>query len=315
MRPLRLIPPDTNFSFIALRKRAYIVSILLILATAVSLGVQGLNFGIDFVGGTLIEVRTKGPADISAMRQTLSALDRGEVGLQEFGQPTDVLIRIQQQPGGDAAQQATVAAVKEALGDTVEEYRRVEVVGPKVGGELIEAGAISVALALLAIMAYIWFRFEWQFGVGAVLALAHDVITTVGIFSILQLEFNLSTVAAVLTIAGYSINDTVVVFDRVRENLRRYKTLPMTDLLNRSVNETLSRTVMTSVTTLLALLALFFLGGEVIRGFAFAMIWGVIIGTYSSVWIASATLLWMGVRPNESDRLPDDAEVARTLGN
>ena len=314
MRPLRLIPPDTNFQFIALRKRAYVVSIVLILAAVASLAVQSLNFGIDFVGGTLIEVRTKGPADISAMRQTLSALDRGEVGLQEFGQPTDVLIRIQQQPGGDAAQQATVAAVKEALGDSVEEYRRVEVVGPKVGGELIEAGAISVALALLAIMAYIWFRFEWQFGVGAVLALAHDVITTVGVFSILQLEFNLSTVAAVLTIAGYSINDTVVVFDRVRENLRRYKTLPMTDLLNRSVNETLSRTVMTSATTLLALLSLFFLGGEVIRDFAFAMIWGVIIGTYSSVWIASATLLWMGVRPSATDQLPDDAEVARTLG-
>ncbi len=315
MRPLRLIPPDTNFQFIALRKRAYVVSVLLILAAVASLAVQSLNFGIDFVGGTLIEVRTKGPADISAMRQTLSALDRGEVGLQEFGQPTDVLIRIQQQPGGDAAQQATVAAVKEALGDSVEEYRRVEVVGPKVGGELIEAGAISVALALLAIMAYIWFRFEWQFGVGAVLALAHDVITTVGVFSILQLEFNLSTVAAVLTIAGYSINDTVVVFDRVRENLRRYKTLPMTDLLNRSVNETLSRTVMTSVTTLLALLSLFFLGGEVIRDFAFAMIWGVVIGTYSSVWIASATLLWMGVRPSATDDLPDDAEVARTLGD
>lgn len=314
MRPLRLIPPDTNFQFIAFRKRAYVASILLILAAVASLAVQSLNFGIDFVGGTLIEVRTKGPADISAMRQTLSALDRGEVGLQEFGQPTDVLIRIQQQPGGDAAQQATVAAVKEALGDSVEEYRRVEVVGPKVGGELIEAGAISVALALLAIMAYIWFRFEWQFGVGAVLALAHDVITTVGVFSILQLEFNLSTVAAVLTIAGYSINDTVVVFDRVRENLRRYKTLPMTELLNRSVNETLSRTVMTSVTTLLALLSLFFLGGEVIRDFAFAMIWGVIIGTYSSVWIASATLLWMGVRPSATDELPDDAEVARTLG-
>lgn len=315
MRPLRLIPPDTNFRFIALRKRAYVVSVLLILASVASLAVQSLNFGIDFVGGTLIEVRTKGPADISAMRQTLSALDRGEVGLQEFGQPTDVLIRIQQQPGGDAAQQATVAAVKEALGDSVEEYRRVEVVGPKVGGELIEAGAISVALALLAIMAYIWFRFEWQFGVGAVLALAHDVITTVGVFSLLQLEFNLSTVAAVLTIAGYSINDTVVVFDRVRENLRRYKTLPMTDLLNKSVNETLSRTVMTSATTLLALLSLFFLGGEVIRDFAFAMIWGVIIGTYSSVWIASATLLWMGVRPSATDDLPDDAEVARTLGD
>ncbi len=315
MRPLRLIPPDTNVRFLALRKRAYVVSILLLLVSAVSLGAQGLNFGIDFIGGTLIEVRTKEAADIGAMRSTLSGLDLGEIGLQEFGQPTDVLIRVQQQPGGDAAQQASVAAVKQALGDMVEEYRRVEVVGPKVGGELIQAGAISVALALLAIMAYIWFRFEWQFGVGAVLALAHDVITTIGIFSILQLEFNLATVAAVLTIAGYSINDTVVVFDRVRENLRRYKTLPMIDLLNRSVNETLSRTVMTSVTTLLALLSLFFLGGEVIRDFAFAMIWGVLIGTYSSIWIASATLLWMGVRPGERDRLPDDAEVARSLGD
>ena len=313
MRRLRLIPGQTSYGFIARRKLAYVVSVVLLLVSAASLAVQGLNFGIDFIGGTLIEVRTKGPADLSAMRSTLGGLGLGEVGLQEFGRPDDVLIRVQRQPGGDEAQQGSVAKVKEALGDGVLEYRRVEVVGPKVGGELIEAGTIAVVLALLAITAYIWFRFEWQFGVGAVLALTHDVITTVGIFSILQLEFNLATVAAVLTIAGYSINDTVVVFDRVRENLRRYKQLPMPDLLNRSVNETLSRTVMTSVTTLLALFSLFFLGGEVIRDFAFAMIWGVLVGTYSSVWIASATLLWMGVRPSERDAPPDDAEVARAL--
>ena len=257
MRRLRLIPGETNYGFIARRRLAYMVSALLLLVSAASLAVQGLNFGIDFIGGTLIEVRTKGPADLSAMRSTLGNLGLGDVGLQEFGRPDDVLIRVQRQPGGDAAQQGTVTKVKQALGDGVLEYRRVEVVGPKVGGELIEAGAIAVLLALLAITAYIWFRFEWQFGVGAVLALTHDVITTIGIFSILQLEFNLATVAAVLTIAGYSINDTVVVFDRVRENLRRYKQLPMADLLNRSVNETLSRTVMTSVTTLLALFSLF----------------------------------------------------------
>ena len=314
MRPLRLVPAGTKVDFVGRRNVTFVISIVLI---AISIGfflVRGLNYGIDFLGGILIEVRTTEAADIGAMRGVLGDLDIGEVSLQEFGQPTDVLIRVQRQEGGEAAQQEAVRKVKEALGGGVD-YRRTETVGPKVGAELKEAGTYAVLSAIIAMLLYIWFRFEWQFGVGAVLALAHDVITTVGVFSLLQLEFNLSTVAAVLTIAGYSINDTVVVFDRVRENLRRYKTLPMTDLLNKSVNETLSRTVMTSATTLLALLSLFFLGGEVIRDFAFAMIWGVIIGTYSSVWIASATLLWMGVRPSATDDLPDDAEVARTLGD
>ena len=215
--------------------------------------------------------------------------------MQEFGQETDVLIRIERQPGGETAQLRAVETVKAVLGQGVE-YRRVEFVGPKVGGELIEAGVTAVLLALAAMLIYIWFRFEWQFGVGAVIALLHDVVLTIGVFSLLGLEFNLSTVAAILTIAGYSINDTVVVYDRVRENLRKYKTMMLPALLNLSINETLSRTVLTSVTTLLALLTLFFFGGQVIKGFSFAMIWGVVVGTYSSIWIAVPLLLYMRLK-------------------
>jgi len=222
-------------------------------------------------------------------------LGLGEVSLQEFGQPTDVLIRIQRQDGGEKAQQEAVNTIKAALGSSVE-YRRTEFVGPKVSDELFWDGLTAVGLAILAILIYIWFRFEWQFGLGAVVALSHDVITTIGIFALMGFEFNLSTVAAVLTIAGYSINDTVVVFDRVRENLRKYKKMPFPELLNNSINQTLSRTVITSVTTMLALLALYLLGGEVIRDFSFAMIWGVLIGTYSSICLAVPILLNLNIK-------------------
>ena len=242
----------------------------------------------------MIEVRTARPADIAAMRQGLSGLGLGEVSLQRFGADTDVLIRVQKQPGED--QSVVIRKIQVELGDGVE-YRRTEFVGPTVGEELKQAGFLAVVLSLLAIMAYIWFRFEWQFSVGAIVALMHDVLATIGLFALTGLEFNLATVAAVLTIAGYSINDTVVVYDRVRENLRRYKTKPMPELLDLSVNETLSRTVMTSVTTLLALLALAAFGGEVIRGFCIALMWGVVIGTYSSIFIAVPSLLWTGVTP------------------
>jgi preprotein translocase subunit SecF len=255
---------------------------------------KGVNYGIDFKGGILIDVRTDGPADIAAMRGTLSGLGLGEVSLQEFGAPDDVLVRLQKQKGGEKAQAVAVEKVKAALGQGVE-YRRTEFVGPKVSDELFWDGVMAVAFAITAILVYIWFRFEWQFGLGAVMALIHDVLTTIGLFALLGLEFNLSTVAAILTIAGYSINDTVVVYDRVRENLRRFKTLPLEKLLNNSVNETLSRTVVTSVTTLLALLALYFLGGEIIRGFSFAMIWGVVIGTYSSICLAVPLLLYLNI--------------------
>ncbi len=292
---LQLIRPGTKIGFIGKRKLFLAVSMLLVAVAIVSYLSRGLNFGIDFQGGIMIEVRTEGPADVSAMRRTLSGLGLGEVSLQGFGEPTDVLIRVQKQTGDEKAQLRAIEAIKGALGSGVE-YRRTEFVGPKVGGELRRDGAIAVILAMAAMLIYIWFRFEWQFSVAAVAALAHDVILTIGLFSVLQMEFNLSTLAAILTIAGYSINDTVVVFDRVRENLRKYKKLPLPELFDQSINQTLSRTLMTSLTTLLALFALFFFGGQVIRDFSFAMIWGVVIGTYSSVCLAVPMLLNLNLR-------------------
>ncbi len=294
MHGLHLIPADVDIRFIGRRMIFFVFSGFLVLASVGMFGAKGMNYGIDFKGGIMIDVRTDGPADIAAMRGILSGLGLGEVSLQEFGAADDVLIRLQKQEGGEKAQAAAVAKVKAALGQGVE-YRRTEFVGPKVSDELFWDGVMAVTFAIAAMLVYIWFRFEWQFGLGAVVALVHDVLTTIGLFALLGLEFNLSTVAAVLTIAGYSINDTVVVYDRVRENLRKFKTMPMEELLNNSVNETLSRTVVTSVTTLLALLALYFLGGEVIRGFSFAMIWGVVIGTYSSICLAVPLLLYLNV--------------------
>jgi preprotein translocase subunit SecF len=269
-------------------------SLLLIFVSIAMFIARDLNYGIDFQGGILIEVRVDEAGKLSEMRQQLSSLGLGEVSLQEFGAPTDILIRIQKQAGGEKAQQVAIDRVKLELGLGVK-YRRTEFVGPKVSEELFLDGVTAVFLAIIGILLYIWFRFEWQFGVGAIVALCHDVLTTVGIFALTGIEFNLSTVAAILTIAGYSINDTVVVYDRVRENLRKYKTLSFFELLNNSVNETLSRTLMTSVTTLLALLSLYILGGEVIRGFSFAMIWGVLIGTYSSICLAVPLLLYLNV--------------------
>jgi len=305
MRGIKFIPDNLEIRFIRKRVFFFVFSIVLVV---LSLGVtvsRGLNFGIDFKGGILIEVRTNGTADIGAMREKLSGLDLGEVNLQEFGAPEDVLIRVRAQ-GGETSelreknQQAAVDAVRRALGEDIE-YRRTEVVGPKVSSALLKDGLWAVGLAMFAIMAYIWFRFEWQFGLGAVVALIHDVIATIGVFALMRFEFNLSTVAAVLTIAGYSINDTVVVYDRVRENLRKYKTTPLLETYDMAINKTLGRTLMTSVTTLLALLALYFLGGAVIRDFAFAMIWGVLVGTYSSVCLAVPLLLYVKVKRRSGD--------------
>ncbi len=295
---LRLVPQDTHVGFIGLRKIAYIVSFVAIIASIALFFGRGLNYGIDFQGGTLIEVGTEGPADIAAMRGVLNELGLGDVQIQEFGAANDVLIRVEQQEGGDEVQQSVVDLVKGALDTNFEgiSYRRVEVVGPKVSGELIEAGALAIILAVIAVLFYIWLRFEWQFSVGAVVALVHDVVLTIGVFAGLGLEFNLSIIAAILTIVGYSLNDTVVVYDRVRENLRKYKKKPLDELLDLSLNDTLARTMMTSVTTLLALIALYTFGGEVIRGFTFAMIWGVLVGTYSSIFVASPILLAIGVK-------------------
>jgi preprotein translocase subunit SecF len=295
MRLLRLIPPGTKIRFIDRRGVFFVFSALLVAASVAMFAVKGLNYGIDFKGGILLDVKTQGPADLAKLRRSLADLGLGEASLQTFGAADDVLIRLEQQEGDEQAQQAAVAKVKEALGPGVE-YRRTEFVGPQVSEELFWDGIYAVSAAILAILVYIWFRFEWQFGLAAVIALLHDVLSTIGIFSLVGLEFNLTTVAAVLTIAGYSINDTVVVFDRVRENLRKYKSMPLRELFNLSINQTLSRTTLTSFTTLLALIALYTLGGEVIRGFSFGMIWGVVIGTYSSICLAVPLLLYLHVR-------------------
>ncbi|OEJ68882.1 protein translocase subunit SecF [Magnetovibrio blakemorei] len=300
---IKLLPENPNYAFLSKRMIFYVFSSLLVASSIAMFSIKGLSYGIDFTGGIMIEVKMSEPDQIGSMRSTLSQLGLGAVELQEFGTSDDIMIRLQAQDGGEAANQAAVNAVKKALGDGVE-YRRTELVGPKVSDELFLNGIYAVVSAIMAILIYIWFRFEWQFGLSAVVALAHDVISTIGVFSLIQHEFNLTTVAAVLTIAGYSINDTVVVFDRVRENLRKYKTMPMEQLLNQSVNETLSRTTMTSFTTLLALVALYYFGGEIIRDFAFAMIWGILIGTYSSICVAVPMLLHMSVerRSGEDDQ-------------
>ena len=292
------------------RKVALVTSICLVVGSLALFAGRGLNLGIDFLGGILLEVKTTGPADIGNLRSRIGGLGLGDVSLQEFGAPDTALIRVQRQEGGDDAQKIAVDRIKEALAGSVAEYRRTEFVGPTVGAELKEAAIWAVLAAVVAILLYIWFRFEWQFGIGAVIALTHDVLTTIGLFALLQLEFNVSTVAAVLTIAGYSINDTVVVYDRVRENMRRYKRLSMIELFNRSINETLSRTVMTSVTTLLALLALFFFGGEVIRGFTIALIWGVFVGTYSSIALAVPLLIYFKIDRRSLSNDDEDEKAA-----
>ena len=307
--PLRLIPANTKIRFVNSRRIFFIASILLI---SVSIGfflLRGLNYGIDFAGGVLIEVRFSSPPDLAEIRKSLGQLGLGDIQIQEFGQSSDLLIRVESQPGDAMAQQKAVEQVRLLLGEDVE-YRRTEVVGPKVGDELIEAGLIAVIMALIGILLYVWFRFEWQFGLAAIIALLHDVISTIGLFSLVQYDFNLATVAAILTIAGYSINDTVVVFDRVRENLRRYKKLDPVVLCNRSINETLSRTVLTSVTTLLALGALYAFGGAVIQDFAFAMIWGVSIGTYSSIFVAVPLVMILGLRRNQDHGTGDKKAIS-----
>ena len=308
LRGLRFIPSDTKVPFMDWRRLAVTVSLALALLSVVTAFYPGLNFGIDFRGGILMEIRTQEPADLGALRGSLGGLGLGEVSLQEFGQPTDVLIRIERQPGDAEAQNEAVKKVRGVLGEEID-YRRVEFVGPKVSSELIEAGAIAIVLAVVLMLVYIWFRFEWHFGLGAVIALLHDVLLSIGFFAVTQLEFNLSTIAALLTIVGYSINDTVVVYDRVRENLRRYQSIPLIEVLNRAINDTLSRTTMTSVTTLLALLALFFFGGEVIRGFVAAMIWGVLIGTYSSIFVAAPLLMTLGLEKERARAVQDTQEA------
>jgi len=296
LKPIHLIPENTSINFLSLKSIFLSVSLIVVLISIISSWIIGLNFGIDFRGGVLLELRSKnGFANVSELRSKLSEFDLGEVSIQEFGKPTDVLVRIQKQDGDEKSQDAKFNQVKEMLSGNFE-IRRTEFVGPTVGEELKRNGFWSVVVALFGILLYIWFRFEWQFALSAILALFHDVIATIGLFVFTGLEFNLSTVAAVLTIAGYSVNDTVVVFDRVRENLRKSKSAEQSSIINKSLNETLGRTITTSLTTLLALLAIYFVGGEVISDFTLAMIWGVLIGTYSSIFVASAFLTFFNLK-------------------
>ena len=312
MRGIRFIPEETSIDFLGKRTLAFIVSAVLIIGSIGLTAKDSLNFGIDFTGGTVIEIKTPEVPDLGALRQSLNTLGLGAISIQEFGAADDLMIRLPQQEGSAEQQQAAIKTVRAALdniyGEGKIDYRRTEFVGPQVGKELKKQGIYAVLFSLLGILAYIWFRFEWQFGVAAIIALAHDAIATIGLFALTQLEFNLSTVAAILTIAGYSINDTVVVFDRVRENLRKYKKKPLPELFNLSINQMLTRTVMTSVTTLIALIALYIFGGEVLRGFIYALIFGVIIGTYSSIFIASPILIYLNIRRSEVK--PEQAQEA-----
>jgi preprotein translocase subunit SecF len=317
---LRLVPQQTSFDFFKRWKLWLGISALMMVVAFGSFMVRGLNYGIDFRGGTTIRTESTQVVDVGAYRSAIDALGLGDITITEVFDPTFeddqnvAMIRIQAQDGQESVTTELIANVEAALKAIVPDIKfvSVESVGPKVSGELIQTAAIAVLLAIGAVLIYIWLRFEWQFAVGAVAALVHDVILTIGVFSELQIRFDLAIIAALLTIVGYSLNDTVVVFDRVRENLRKYKKQNLAEVLNLSINETLSRTVMTSVTTLLALISLFILGGDVIRGFVFAMIWGVIIGTYSSVFVASSILLYLGVKRDWSK---PDANAGNQFSN
>ncbi len=296
MSSIRWIKKDLKVNFLRVKNIATIVSILAIISSLFFLVYKNLNFGIDFKGGTLIEIKKDENLSIAEIRNQLSELNIGDIQIQTFGSDDIILIRIENSTNLDAnADMSSIELIRSSLGNDVI-IQRTEIVGPKVSSELIQKGIIAIIIAVFLMLFYIWIRFEWQFSIGAVTALIHDVMITMGIFSFLQIEFNLSIIAALLTIIGYSMNDTVVVYDRIRENLRKYKQMNIFDLINQSLNETMSRTLLTSVTTLLALFSLYFLGGEVLKGFTLAMIIGVFIGTYSSVFIASQIILYLNVK-------------------
>jgi preprotein translocase subunit SecF len=297
--PLTLIPDNTNIDFLGKRKIFYAVSIILMIGSIILCFTRGLNFGIDFTGGILIETQFQTAPQVSEVRDLLEKNDIVDVSLQTIGDPKTILIRIGQKTDKSEEQVKTIAHVKQLLNEQYNntvEYRKIDYVGPKVGKELIYAGGISLLLSLIAMMIYIWFRFEWYFGLGGIIALLHDAILTFGFYSVTQLDFNMSSIAAILTIIGYSINDSVVIFDRIREDLRKYKTMPLVELINGSLNRTLSRTLLTSVTTILALIALVTLGGSVLMSFSAAALFGILIGTYSSIYVGTPVLIYMRLR-------------------
>jgi preprotein translocase subunit SecF len=304
MKLLRLAPENTRFPFMRFRRVSYPFSAMLSILAVVLFVHSGMNFGIDFSGGTLIELRAKnGPADLAKLRSLAEHLDVGGVEVQGFGGPSDVTLRFGLQAGGDVAQQAAVNRVITAVG-TDYEVRRTEVVGPRVSGELVQSGTLGVVIAILAVLCYLWFRFEWQFAVGAIIATMHDLLLTVGFFALTRLEFNTTSIAAILTIVGYSLNETVVVLDRIREMMRKFRKMPTDQLIDVSVNAVLPRTIMTATTVFLALLSLALFGGEVIRSFSLAMIWGIFVATYSSIFICSPMLIYLGLRADTVGQAP-----------
>ncbi len=296
---VQYIPTETKFHFMRLRRVMFPLSAALSILSVVLFFAWGMNFGIDFKGGTLVELQSRsGAAEIGDIRERANALGFGEVEVQQFGTPLDVSLRVELQPGGEQAQQNVVNRLRETFGNQYE-FRRIEVVGPRVSGELVQSGTLGVILAIVGVLVYLWFRFEWQFALGGVVATLHDLVLTIGFFALTQIEFNMTSIAAILTILGYSINDTVVVYDRIREVLRKYKRLSTFELIDLSINATLSRTILTGISVFIALIALALFGGEVIKSFAYAMLFGLVVGTYSSVFIAAPVLAYLGLKPGE----------------
>jgi preprotein translocase subunit SecF len=302
MKLLRLAPENTKISFMRFRRVSYPLSAILSIIAVTLFFAVGMNYGIDFAGGTQVELRAhSGKAELASLRAKANTLGLGPVEAQRIGAESDVTVRVQVQPGGEPAQAAAVQKLHDAF-DKDYEFRSVAEVGPRVSGELVQSGTLGVVVAILAVLTYLWFRFEWQFAVGAIIGTMHDLLLTVGFFAFTQLEFNQTSIAAILTIVGYSLNETVVVLDRIREVMRKYKKLSTAEIIDMSVNAVLPRTIMTATTVFLALLALFFLGGDVIRSFSAAMIWGICVATYSSIFICSPMLIYMGVRAETFDK-------------
>ncbi|HUZ90774.1 MAG TPA: protein translocase subunit SecF [Methylocella sp.] len=313
MKLLRLAPEDTKFPFMRFRRVSYPFSALMSIISVVLFLNVGMNFGIDFSGGTLIELRAKdGTADLAKLRTIAEHLNIGDVEVQSFGSAAEVTLRFGLQPGGDVAQQAAVNRVKDAIGNGYD-VRRTEVVGPRVSGELVQSGTLGVVISIIAVLCYLWFRFEWQFAVGAIIATMHDLLLTVGFFALTRLEFNTTSIAAILTIVGYSLNETVVVLDRIREMMRKYRKMPTDQLIDVSVNAVIPRTIMTATTVFLALISLVAFGGEVIRSFSLAMIWGIFVATYSSIFICSPMLIYLGLRSETVGTAPAAKPVKKPV--
>lgn len=300
MKIFNWVTKDTTIDFMGARKLTYVLSILMVIGSIASIAIKGFNYGIDFSGGILMEIKSSEPVNLEEIRQKVNQVDLDEVNLQTIGDTgTEFMIRAQAKNLDEKEQMAAVKQIKEVLGSQNYEFQRVELVGPQVGDELKRAGIIASVIAVLAISAYIWFRFEWQFALGAFVGLVHDIITTVGLLSFFGFDFSLTTVAAVLTLAGYSVNDTVVTYDRIRENLRKYKKMPQYELLNKSINDIFSRTILTGLTTFLAALALFVFGGDTLRSFSFTIVWGVVVGTYSSIYVSAVLLNLFDLRATQ----------------